>query len=58
MSVPKGEEQPTQAVTPGAEPTQQRDDADQGNAAMVDPATAAQAEFGADPSKAREEAGR
>ena len=49
MSVPPRDEQPTQAISPGAEPTQQPSDSDQGNAALVDPASAAQADVDPDP---------
>lgn len=38
-------DQPTPAVTPGADPTQHRDDPRQGEAALTDPAQAAAAEF-------------
>lgn len=48
MSTPSAEEQPTQAVSPGADPTQDQDQ-DQGRSDMVDPAQAAGAEFEPEP---------
>jgi len=44
-STGSGDREPTQSIAPGADPTQEPDDSKQGNAALVDPAAAAQAEF-------------
>ena len=47
MTAPDTEptEEPTQAVSPGADTEQPHDDPEQGDPAMVDPAAAAGAEF-------------
>jgi len=45
MTAPRDDEEPTQAVTPGADPTDIPDDPKQGDSEMTDPAEAAAAEF-------------
>jgi hypothetical protein len=57
MSMPARDEQPTQAISPGAEPTQEPSDRDQGNAALVDPASAAQTDIEPDSDAQRKPGG-
>ncbi|SDP28672.1 hypothetical protein SAMN04515671_3562 [Nakamurella panacisegetis] len=53
MSSTPRPEQPTQAVSPGADPTQDEENG-QGRSDMVDPSQAAGAEFAPDPDAERQ----